>query len=134
MGFSGRSVLRQVDERDTLAFCILPSPRGSPEVVSNVSDDEICPLDHPFVAAENGILRRHVFERGVDDLIEKVVSLFKLALHGYGQMRHDKAVSKIFRSFLCLLHASGSEAVKRSISARVADERLVALGEIKQLS
>lgn len=71
MGLSGRSVVRQIDERDTFPFCVFPSPRGSSEVVRDVSDDEICPLDHPLVAAKDGVLRRHVFERGVDELHRK---------------------------------------------------------------
>ena len=126
MGFSGGCVVRQIDERDTFPFRVFPSPCGSPEVVRDVSDDEICPLDHPFVAAEDGVLRRHVLERGIDDLIEKVGLLFEFLLQCDREIGYDKAVSNIFRCFLRLFHASGGESVKGAVPAGVADKRFLA--------
>lgn len=105
-----------------------------PEVVRDVSDDEIRLLDHPLVAANDGKPWRHVLERRIDDLIEEAFLLFEFLLQGSREIGNNEAVSDILRCFLRILHASGSEAVERAVSARVADERLVALGKIKQLS
>ena len=63
------------------------------------------------------------------NFIEKTVLPFEFFLHCDREIGHNKAVSDIFRCFLRLFDASGSEAVERAVSASVTDKGLVAIGK-----
>lgn len=73
MGFqpSALRLLRlcQIDRRDPLSLCVLKCARCASPVVLDIGNEQVGFVKHPFVPANNGILRRYAFQRRIDNLI-----------------------------------------------------------------
>lgn len=67
--------LCQIDRRNAFSLCVMVSPRCASPTVRNIGNEQVGSVNHPFVPADNGILRRYVFKRRIDNLV-KVKHLF----------------------------------------------------------
>ena len=49
------------------------SQRCASPTVRDIGNEQVGSVNHPFVPADNGVLRRYVFKRRIDNLVKKAV-------------------------------------------------------------
>ena len=125
--------LCQIDRRNAFSLCVMVSPRCASRTVRDIGNEQVGSVNHPIVPADNGVLRRYVFKRRIDNLVKKAVVFFDPFLKRNGQIRNYKTVSDILRFRLRVFYAMRRKIIESPVSAAVTDKRIRLPGMDKQL-